>query len=61
VPDHKHSRIALIILLMPPEGQIDEQITARYTRNLRGKPRATKKACGLMICFRYNWQARAKS
>ena len=31
------------------EGQTDEDITARYTRNLRGNLRAMKKALGLPI------------
>ena len=45
--DADHSRIELIVSLSPSEGQTDEDITARYTRNLRGNLRAMKKALGL--------------
>jgi hypothetical protein len=45
--DDAHSRIELIVHLSPSEGQTDEDITARYTRNLRGNLRAMKKALGL--------------
>ena len=38
--DADHSRIELIMHLSPSEGQTDEDITARYTRNLRGNLRA---------------------
>ena len=47
--DANHSRIELIMHLSPAEGQTDEDITARYTRNLRGNLRAMKKALGLAI------------
>jgi hypothetical protein len=47
--DSAHSRIELIMHLSPSEGQTDEDITARYTRNLRGNLRAMKKALGLPI------------
>jgi hypothetical protein len=47
--DATHSRIELIMHLSPSEGQTDEDITARYTRNLRGNLRAMKKALGLAI------------
>ena len=47
--DASHSRIELIMHLSPSEGQTDEDITARYTRNLRGNLRAMKKALGLAI------------
>ena len=42
--DSSHSRIELIMHLSPSEGQTDDDITARYTRNLRGNLRAMKKA-----------------
>jgi hypothetical protein len=41
------SRIELIMHLSPSAGQTDEDITVRYTRNLRGNLRAMKKALGL--------------
>jgi Polyketide cyclase / dehydrase and lipid transport len=47
--DSEHSRIELIMHLSPSDGQTDEDITARYTRNLRGNLRAMKKALGLPI------------
>ena len=47
--DPTHSRIELIMHLSPSEGQTDDDITARYTRNLRGNLRAMKKALGLAI------------
>jgi hypothetical protein len=47
--DEKHCRIELIMHLSPAEGQTDEEITARYTRNLRGNLRAMKKALGLPL------------
>ena len=47
--DAAHSRIELIMHLSPSEGQTDEDITARYTRNLRGNLRAMKKALGLPL------------
>jgi hypothetical protein len=34
--DDKYCRIALIMNMSPAEGQTDEEITTRYTRNLRG-------------------------
>jgi Polyketide cyclase / dehydrase and lipid transport len=45
--DADNSRITLIAHLSPSEGQTEEDITARYTRNLRGNLRAMKKALGL--------------
>jgi hypothetical protein len=45
--DDTHSRIELIVHLSPSEGQTDEDITARYTRNLRGNLRAMKKALAM--------------
>jgi hypothetical protein len=45
--DAAHSRIELIMHLSPSAGQTDEDITTRYTRNLRGNLRAMKKALGL--------------
>jgi hypothetical protein len=47
--DPTHSRIELIMHLSPSAGQTDEDITTRYTRNLRGNLRAMKKALGLPI------------
>lgn len=47
--DANNSRITLIMHLSPSEGQTDEDITARYTRNLRGNLRAMKKALGLPL------------
>ena len=47
--DATHSRIELIMHLSPSEGQTDEDITTRYTRNLRGNLRAMKKALGIAI------------
>ena len=46
--DATTSRITLIMHLSPSEGMSDEDITTRYTRNLRGNPRAMKKALGVM-------------
>jgi hypothetical protein len=45
--DDTNTRIALIVHLSASEGQTDEDITARYTRNLRGNLRAMKKALGV--------------
>jgi hypothetical protein len=45
--DANTSRITLIMHMSASEGQTDEDITARYTRNLRGNLRAMKKALGL--------------
>jgi hypothetical protein len=45
--DPSHSRIELIVHLSASEGQTDEDITARYTRNLRGNLKAMKKALGV--------------
>ena len=45
--DEQNSRIELIMHLSPSEGMTDEDITARYSRNLRGNMRAMKKALGL--------------
>jgi hypothetical protein len=47
--DDKHCRIELIMHMTPAEGQTEEEITARYTRNLRGNLRAMKKALGLPL------------
>ena len=47
--DAANSRIELIVHLSPSQGQTDDDITARYTRNLRGNLRAMKKALGLTI------------
>jgi hypothetical protein len=35
--------------ITPAEGQTDEEITACYTRSLRGNLRETKKARGLLL------------
>ena len=45
--DAHTSRIALIVHLSASEGNTDEDIAARYTRNLRGNLRAMKKALGI--------------
>lgn len=45
--DASATRITLIMHLSPTEGQTDEDIVARYTRNLRGNLRAMKRALGL--------------
>ena len=45
--DDNTTRITLIIHLSPSEGVTDEDITTRYTRNLRGNLRAMKKALGV--------------
>ena len=42
--DATNCRIELIMHMSASEGQTDEDITARYTRNLRGNLRAMKKA-----------------
>ena len=47
--DEKNCRIELIVHLSASEGMTDEDITARYSRNLRGNLRAMKKALGLAI------------
>jgi hypothetical protein len=47
--DDTHSRVTLIMHLTPAEGQTDEEITARYTKNLRGNLRAMKKALGVPL------------
>jgi len=47
--DENHCRIELIIHMTPAEGQTEDEITARYTRNLRGNLRAMKKALGLPL------------
>jgi hypothetical protein len=47
--DDNHCRIELIMHMTPAEGQTDEEITTRYTRNLRGNLRAMKKALGLPL------------
>jgi hypothetical protein len=47
--DEQHCRIELIVHLTPVEGQTEEEITNRYTRNLRGNLRAMKKALALPL------------
>src|ERR1700735_4633862 len=47
--DGKHCRIELIMHMTPAEGQTEEEVTARYTRNLRGNLRAMKKALGVPL------------
>ena len=47
--DDTHSRIELIVHMTPAEGQTEEEVTARYTRNLRGNLRAMKIALGVAI------------
>lgn len=47
--DDTHCRITLIMHMTPPEGQTDEEVTTRYTRNLRGNLRAMKKALGIPL------------
>jgi Polyketide cyclase / dehydrase and lipid transport len=47
--DQAHCRIELIMHMTPAEGQTEDEITARYTRNLRGNLRAMKKALGLPL------------
>jgi Polyketide cyclase / dehydrase and lipid transport len=47
--DDAHCRIELIVHMTPAEGQTDEEVTARYTRNLRGNLRAMKKALGVPL------------
>jgi hypothetical protein len=47
--DENHCRINLIMHMTPQEGQTEEEVTARYTRNLRGNLRAMKKALGLPL------------
>ncbi len=44
--DDQNCRITLIVRLSPSEGVTDEDITTRYTKNLRGNLRAMKKALG---------------
>ena len=45
--DEKNSRIELIVSLSAAGETTEEQITERYTKNLRGNLRAMKKALGL--------------
>lgn len=45
--DANNSRITLIVSLSPSGDTTDEQITERYTKNLRGNLRAMKRALGL--------------
>jgi hypothetical protein len=45
--DDKNSRIELIVSLSATGETTEEQITERYTKNLRGNLRAMKKALGL--------------
>ena len=45
--DKDHSRIELIVSLSASGDTTEEQITERYTKNLRGNLRAMKKALGL--------------
>lgn len=47
--DENHCRVALIMHMTPAGGQTEEEVTARYTRNLRGNLRAMKKALGLPL------------
>lgn len=47
--DESHCRIELIMHMTPAAGQTEDEITARYTRNLRGNLRAMKKALGLPL------------
>jgi hypothetical protein len=47
--DDAHCRIELIMHMTPAEGQSEEEVTARYTRNLRGNLRAMKKALGVLL------------
>jgi hypothetical protein len=47
--DDMRCRIELIMHMTPAEGQTEEEVTARYTRNLRGNMRAMKKALGLPL------------
>ena len=47
--DANTSRITLIVHLSPSAGQTDDDLTARYTRSLRGNLRAMKKALGLAM------------
>lgn len=47
--DENHCRIELIMHMTPPEGQTEEELTARYNRNLRGNLRAMKRALGLPL------------
>ena len=45
--DASSSRITLIMHMSPSDSMTEEDITTRYTRNLRGNLRAMKKALGL--------------
>jgi Polyketide cyclase / dehydrase and lipid transport len=45
--DDTQCRITLIMHMTPAAGQTEEEVTERYTRNLRGNLRAMKKALGL--------------
>lgn len=45
--DANNSRIELIVRLSASEDTTEEQITERYSKNLRGNLRAMKKALGL--------------
>jgi len=47
--DENHCRIELIMHMTPAEGQTEDEITTRYTRNLHGNLRAMKKALGLPL------------
>jgi hypothetical protein len=47
--DENHCRIELIMHMTPAEGQTEDEITARYTRNLRGNLRPMKKALGVSL------------
>jgi len=47
--DENNCRVTLIMHMTPAEGQTEDEITARYTRNLRGNLRAMKKALGLPL------------
>jgi hypothetical protein len=47
--DDAHCRIELIMHMTPADGQTEEEVNARYTRNLRGNLRAMKKALGVPL------------
>jgi hypothetical protein len=47
--DEAHCRIELIVHMTPADGQTEEDVSARYTRNLRGNLRAMKKALGVAL------------
>jgi hypothetical protein len=47
--DENHCRIELIMHMTPADQQTEEEVTARYTRNLRGNLWAMKKALGVPL------------